>query len=92
VGRTDLDATIDFARTAAQVMDGVGLFTFGPDGSRPDRYVKYAVPIDLSLDRVLYRACQDLLALKGQPTDQLPDELGPAQAAQDAADRLDGPS
>ena len=90
VNRTDLEATIDFARTAAQVMDGVGLFCFGPDVPRPDRYVKYAVPTDLSLDRVLYRACQDLLALKAPPKRPAAKRTGPAQVAQNAVDRLDG--
>ncbi len=89
VNRTDLDATVDFARTAAQVMDGVGLFCFGPEASRPSRYVKYAVPTDLSLDRVLYRACQDLIALKDYPVEPIPAGSGPAQAAQAAADRLE---
>jgi hypothetical protein len=65
VGKTDLDATIAFARTAAQVVDGVGLFCFGPTSEvDPTTYRKLDVPTDVSMDRVLYRACQDLIEIR----------------------------
>ena len=87
VSRTDFDATVTFARTAAQVEDGVGLFCFGPasDGD-PTSYKPISVPVELSMDRVLYRACQDIIALTQKaaviPT---PEAEGLAAAAEEAA-------
>jgi hypothetical protein len=72
VSETDLKATIGFAHTAAQVLDGVGLFCFGPASeARPTTYKKLDVPRDVSMDYVLYRACQDLLELQRQVADSL---------------------
>jgi hypothetical protein len=65
VGKTDLEATIRCASAAAQVMDGVGLFCFGPaEEATPTTYVTHGVPAEIGMDRVLYRACQDLTALR----------------------------
>ena len=65
VSDTDLKATIGFAHTAAQVLDGVGLFCFGPaSDAAPTTYKKLDVPRDISMDYVLYRACQDLVELQ----------------------------
>jgi hypothetical protein len=48
-------------------MDGVGLFCFGPvDEAKPTTYIKYAVPAEIGMARVLYRACQDLTALRSE--------------------------
>jgi hypothetical protein len=67
VGKTDLEATVRCASAAAQVMDGVGLFCFGPvDEAKPTTYIKYAVPAEIGMARVLYRACQDLTALRSE--------------------------
>lgn len=63
VGKTDLEATVRCASAAAQVLDGVGLFCFGPvDEAKPTTYIKYGVPAEIGMARVLYRACQDLTA------------------------------
>jgi hypothetical protein len=67
VGRTDLDATIRCASAAAQVMDGVGLFCFGPVSEvKPTTYVTFDVPAEIGMGRVLYRACQDLTSLRAE--------------------------
>ncbi|MCC6176659.1 MAG: hypothetical protein IT305_15225 [Chloroflexi bacterium] len=92
VSHTDFEAVIGFAHTAAQVQDGVGVFCFGPESeSQPTTYRKVAVPIDLSLDRVLYRACQDLVALKAEtPIGVSAPAVGPpAEARAEEADAGD---
>jgi hypothetical protein len=88
VSKTDFEATVAFARTAAQVEDGVGLFCFGPmvDGD-PTSYLPMPVPVELSMDRVLYRACQDIIALTQRaPLIPQPDAEGLAVAAEEAAE------
>lgn len=90
VSPTDLAATIAVAHTAAQVLDGVGLFCFGPSTeTAPTTYRRLAVPRDISMDYVLYRACQDLVDLKRegvQPSVAVP---GPASVAEEALSKLD---
>jgi hypothetical protein len=77
VGQTDFEATVKFADTAAQVMDGVGLFCFGPvSESQPTKYKINRVPDHLGMDKALYRACQDLVALRDLHTETL-DSLDP---------------
>jgi len=85
---TDFDAAVAFAHTAAQVQDGVGLFCFSPESeAEPTTYRKVPVPVDLSIDRVLYRACQDLVALSHEQPVPLPATgLGPASRAEAAAE------
>jgi hypothetical protein len=87
VSKTDFDAAVAFAHTASQVQDGVGLFCFSPESEgAPTTYKKVPVPIDLSIDRVLYRACQDLVALSREGAVPLPSEpVGPASTAEAAA-------
>src|SRR3990172_6516636 len=103
VSKTDLDATIAFAHTAAQVVDGVGLFCFGPASeAAPTTHRKFEVPPPvnihpllsappgISMARVLYGACQDLLELKREGVEAIPEQaVGPAAAAQDALARVD---
>jgi hypothetical protein len=75
VNKTDYEATVKFADTAAQVMDGVGLFCFGPASeSEPTTYKIHPVPRHLGMDQVLYRACQDVVALRDQPPEPIPDD------------------
>ncbi len=83
VSGTDFDATVAFARTAAQVEDGVGLFCFGPaDDGDPTSYKAMSVPVELAMDRVMYRACQDIVALKREvPVVAPQDAKGPAASA-----------
>jgi hypothetical protein len=92
VSETDFDAAVAFAETAAQVQDGVGLFCFSPKSEEePTTYRKVPVPIPLSLDRVLYRACQDLVALSKEKPVPIPAEgLGPASEAEAATAFLSG--
>jgi len=91
VNKTDLDATIAFAHTAAQVVDGVGLFCFGPvSEAAPTTYRTFSVPPDVSIDRVLYRACQDLFEIQREGVEAIPGEgSGPAAAAEEALGRID---
>jgi hypothetical protein len=91
VGQTDLAATIAFAHTAAQVVDGVGLFCFGPTSvTAPTKYRKFDVPAGISMDRVLYGACQDLLELQRETAETVSwIDASPAVAAQEALARVD---
>lgn len=65
----DRDRVVQFANVASLVSDAVGVFCFGPgDVSRPTSgYVPREVPAHIQLDRVLFRACQDLTNLKNSP-------------------------
>ena len=90
VSQTDFEATVKFADTAAQVMDGVGLFCFGPASeSQPTTYKIHPVPRHMGMDQVLYRACQDLVALRDMPPVPIPSSaISPAAAAQATLDSL----
>jgi hypothetical protein len=91
VSHTDFDATVAFARTAGQVEDGVGLFCFGPrEGGPPTAYRPVAVPAELSIERVLYRACQDIVALRQEHPEAPPiAPLGLAAEAEAAAEQAE---
>lgn len=68
IGKKDLEATVALAHTAAQIMDGVGIYCFGPttnDLTDP-QYEPVAVPRDVDLAAVLFRACQDLVGIAAQ--------------------------
>jgi hypothetical protein len=90
VSQTDFEATVKFADTAAQVMDGVGLFCFGPASeSQPTTYKIHPVPRHMGMDQVLYRACQDLVALRDLPPEPIvSSEVGPAASAQATLESL----
>jgi hypothetical protein len=90
VSRTDFDATVAFAHTAAQVMDGVGLFCFGPASeAEPTTYRIMGAPREIGMDQVLYRACQDLTALQREAPEPIPSSaVGPATEAQAALSKL----
>lgn len=88
VSKTDLDAAIAFAQTAAQVQDAVGLYCFGPtSASEPTKYAKLDVPTSFAIDRVLYRACQDLAALKSEAPVPIPRSASPATDTETEAQR-----
>ncbi len=54
-----------FADLAGLVSDAVGVYCFAPVSSaQPTTYKRLRVPTNLELDRVLFGACQDLVALK----------------------------
>lgn len=64
VSDSDFVRTVQWAHTAQQVVDAVGLYCFepiAPDGSGYRR--RTGVPADLELERILYRACTDLRAI-----------------------------
>jgi hypothetical protein len=61
----DLRQVIRKAEHAALMGDGVGLFAFQPvDADSPTTYKPVGVPTGLELARVLFRACQELTAIK----------------------------
>ncbi|SRR6266568_2252358 len=61
----DRERVIQFANVASQVSDAVGLFCFRPvSDDKPTQYRIDPVPAHVALDRVLFRACHDLSALK----------------------------
>lgn len=78
----DLGGLMALARAGGQVMDGVGVYAFTPIArDRPTTYRRMPVDRDVDLPAVLYRACQDLVRLKGAP----PEPIAPPGAAQKAA-------
>lgn len=86
VDENDFQALMTLARAGVQVLDGLGVYAFTPVA--PDKattYKRVPVPRDVDLAPVLYRACQDLVKLKGAP-------LGPEAPpglAQEAAELID---
>ena len=80
IGDKDRDRVIHFANVAGMVSDAVGIFCFRPTApEHPTRYRAEAVPPHIQIARVLFRACQDLTALKGT-TPIEPPSPSPAEA------------
>lgn len=83
INDADRDRVVRFADVALQVSDAVGVFCFGPSSAtQPTRYSEKVVPSHLQIGRVLFRACQDLTAIKGRPP-LMPLSPSPAQRAED---------
>ncbi len=62
--KADLDRVEQFARSAGQVVDSVGLYCYMPDGpTSPTTYREAKVGPDIAIERVLYRTAQDLAGL-----------------------------
>lgn len=65
ISGTDRDRLVRLADQAALVSDAVGVFCFRPaSAGNPAQYVPESVPPHLELGRVLFRACQELTAIK----------------------------
>lgn len=65
ISDNDHAPVLRFADVAALVSAAVGGYSFGPiSSSDPTSYVGRPVPSHIELDRVLFRACQDLQAIK----------------------------
>jgi hypothetical protein len=61
----DYERLIRLANVAGLVSDAVGLYCFMPvSTAQPTAYAARQVPPHIELARVLFRACQDLAALK----------------------------
>jgi hypothetical protein len=79
---TDFAAVVRWAETAAQVVDAVGLYCYEPT---PDSFTTYrrrgGIPTAYELERVLYRACNELHGLKVAPPPPIPHEVEPSAAA-----------
>ena len=69
INEKDRDRLVRFANVAGQVSDAVGVYCFTPvSPEQPTTYKALPVPSHVELERVLFRACQDLAALKKPPT------------------------
>lgn len=61
VSDADFERTMTWASVAQQVLDAVGVYCFEPvEGSHTVYRRRDGVPVDLQLERVLYKACVDL--------------------------------
>ena len=71
VGEADLSRVVRLSEQAALVSDAVGVFCFRPLSEKaPTAYEPASVPTPIELSRVLFRACQDLTAIKNaRPND-----------------------
>lgn len=66
VSDKDRERVIRFADLAGLVNDAVGVFCFRPlSDQEPTRYRADPVPAHIEMGRVLFRACQDLTAVRG---------------------------
>jgi len=66
VSDKDRDRVVRFANLAGLVSDAVGVFCFRPiSAHQPTRYRTDPVPPHIEIARVLFRACQDLRAMRG---------------------------
>jgi hypothetical protein len=86
ISERDRDRVVRFADVAALVSDAVGVYCFTPVApSLPTTYKALPVPPHLQLARVLFRACQDLTALKDikplVPTSPSPSAIAAATPA-----------
>lgn len=83
VSDKDRDRVIRFADVASLVSDAVGVFCFRPVADdQPTTYRAEAVPSHIAIDRVLFRACQDLTSLKKAVPVEAPTP-SPAAAAEE---------
>lgn len=65
ISDADKNRLIRLAEQAALVSDAVGVFCFRPiSDDQPTTYVPVEVPAPLEIGRVLFRACQELTAIK----------------------------
>lgn len=65
ISDNDRDRVFRFADVANQVSDAVGVFCFRPvSSSTPTKYEAVTVPSHIAIDRVLFKACQELTAIK----------------------------
>lgn len=66
VSDNDRERVIRLANVASQVSDAVGVFCFRPVAdNKPTQYRAETIPSHMELERVLFRACQDLTSIKG---------------------------
>jgi hypothetical protein len=77
ISDTDLAAVIRYADRAAQVVDGVGIccYRLSSDASPTLYEVVTGVPDHLQIDKTLYGACEDLVAMSREPVTELPKEV-----------------
>jgi len=86
IGDKDLARVVRFANVAGLVSDAVGVYCFAPaSASQPTKYIRQEVPPHIELSRVLFRACQDLTALRDKPPMKPPSPSPAVLAAGDSA-------
>ena len=93
ISPTDLASVVTYAGRAAQVQDGVGVFCYGPDSpATPTRYkpVTTGIPAELQLERTIYRACEDLVAISREAVIPLPEDVVQAAVEDEALDTTAG--
>lgn len=82
ISDTDFAAVLRWAETAAQVVDAVGLYAYEPDGVSFTSYrSRSGVPAAYQLERVLFRACTELRALRDRPPEIMPERVPSVAAA-----------
>jgi hypothetical protein len=83
LGDTDFRAVVRWAETAAQVVDAVGLYCYEPV---PGSFTTYrsciGVPTPYELERVLFRACNELRHLREEPPPALSTDVPQGAAAE----------
>lgn len=84
VSDKDRERVVRFADLAGLVSDAVGLFCFRPVApDQPTRYQAEPVPPHIEMGRVLFRACQDLTALRSSAP-LLPTSPSPSMVSENA--------
>lgn len=89
---TDFRATIRWVETAAQALDAVGIYCYEPVAGSLTQYRRRAVPAAYELERVLWRACQELRMLRTSPPPPIPAEVPPSPAVEAQAAQREGSS
>jgi hypothetical protein len=89
---TDFRATIRWVETAAQVLDAVGIYCYEPVGTSLTQYRRRAAPAAYELERVLWRACQELRMLRTAPPPPIPTDVPPGPAVEAEAAQRDASS
>jgi hypothetical protein len=83
LGDTDFRAVIRWAEAAAQVVDAVGLYCYEPvPGTFTTYQPRSGVPTPYELDRVLFRACNELQHLRAEPPPPIPGDVMQGAAAE----------
>jgi len=94
VSDNDRERVVRFARLANLVNDATGVFCFRPVSDRKStKYRSEKIPTDVEIGRVLFRACQDLQALRGAtpvyPKSPSPSIIAENSPTVDQDDRLE---
>lgn len=93
LGDTDFAAVVRWVETAAQVVDAVGLYCYEPTALSLTEYRRRdGVPTTYELERVMYRACQELQKLRVAAPPPIPADVPPSPAVEAELLRREGSS